>query len=188
MGGVSLEIDTLYYDNDLTYDTRDAALTMFVHLGYLTYNQAEHTVRIPNEEIRLEFTRALRKANNGETLARVRESDKLILDTIHADAEAVAAQVGRVHEEVSNPLNRNSEASLRAAIQVAYFAYKDYYLKLEELPTGKGYADIVYIPKPGKGVPALLVELKWNEGADTAIRQIKEKGYADGLKDFGTEL
>ncbi len=188
MGGVSLEIDTLYYDNDLTYDTRDAALTMFVHLGYLTYNQTEHTVRIPNEEIRLEFTRALRKTNNGETLARVRESDKLILDTIHGKAEAVAAQVGRVHEEVSNPLNRNSEASLRAAIQVAYFAYKDYYLKLEELPTGKGYADIVYIPKPGKGVPALLVELKWNEGADTAIRQIKEKGYADGLKDFGTEL
>ena len=188
MGGMEIEIDPTDYDNDLTYDTRDAALTMFVHLGYLTYNQAQSTVRIPNEEIRLEFTRALRKANNSETLERVRESDRLILDTIHGKAEAVAAQVGRVHREVSNPLNRNSEASLRAAIQVAYFAYKDYYLKLEELPAGKGYADIVYIPKPGKGVPALLVELKWNEGADTAIRQIKEKGYADGLKDFGTEL
>ncbi len=188
MGGVEIEIDPAEYDNDLTYDTRDAALTMFVHLGYLTYNQAQSTVRIPNEEIRLEFSRALRKANNAETLARVRESDRLIMDTIHGNAEAVAAQVGRVHQEVSNPLNRNSEASLRAAIQVAYFAYKDYYLKLEELPAGKGYADIAYIPKPGKGVPALLVELKWNRDADTAIRQIRQRGYADGLKDLGSEL
>ena len=188
MGGVSLEIDTLGYDNDLSYDTRDAALTMFVHLGYLTYNQEASTVRIPNEEIRQEFTRALRRANNAQTMERVRESDRLILDTIDGREEAVAEQIRRVHEEVSNPLNRNSEASLRSAIQVAYFAYRDYYLKLEELPTGKGYADIVYIPKPGKGVPALLVELKWNEDADTAIRQIRQRGYADGVKDFGTEL
>jgi len=100
----------------------------------------------------------------------------------------VAGQIKRVHEESSNPLNRNSEASLRAAIQVAYFAYKDYYVKFEELAAGEGYADLVYVPKQGKGVPALLVELKWNEEADTAIRQIKDKGYARGLEDLGGEL
>lgn len=188
MGGVALEIDTIGYNNDLTYDTRNAAMTMFVHLGYLAYNQANKTVRIPNEEIRLEFERTVRKSGDAVTVQRVRESDRLIMDTIHGNAEAVAAQVKRVHREVSSPLNRNSEASLRAAIQVAYFAYKDYYLKLEELPTGKGYADIVYIPKPGKSVPALLVELKWNHDADTAIRQIRERGYAEGVKDFGPEL
>lgn len=188
MGGVALEIDTTGYNNDLTYDTRNAALTMFVHLGYLAYNQANKTVRIPNEEIRLEFERTVRKSGNAATVQRVRESDRLIMDTIHGNAEAVAAQVKRVHREVSNPLDRNSEASLRAAIQVAYFAYKDYYLKLEELPAGKGYADIVYIPKPGKSVPALLVELKWNHDADTAIRQIRERGYVEGVKDFGPEL
>lgn len=188
MGGVEIEIDTAGYDNDLTYDTRDAALTMFVHLGYLAFNQETKTVRIPNEEIRLEFQRTIRKSQNVETMKRVQESDQLIMDTIHGNTEAVAGQIKRVHEESSNPLNRNSEDSLRAAIQVAYFAYKDYYLKCEEVATGEGYADMVYIPKPGKGVPMLLVELKWNKDADTAISQIKEKGYARGLKDFGSEI
>jgi len=188
MGGVEIEIDTAGYDNDLTYDTRDAALTMFVHLGYLAFNQQAKTVRIPNEEIRLEFQRTIRKSQNVETMKRVRESDQLIMDTIHGNAEAVAEQIKIVHEESTNPLNRNSEDSLRAAIQVAYFAYKDYYLKCEEVATGEGYADMVYIPKPGKGVPMLLVELKWNKDADTAISQIKEKGYARGLKDFGSEM
>lgn len=188
MGGVDIEIETAGYNNDLTYSTKDAALTMLVHLGYLAFNQEAKTVRIPNEEIRLEFARTIREDRNTETMKRVQESDQLIMDTIHGNAEAVAEQIKIVHEESSNPLNWNSEDSLRAAIQVAYFAYKDYYLKCEEVATGEGYADMVYIPKPGKGVPMLLVELKWNKDADTAISQIKEKGYARGLKDFGSEI
>ena len=64
MGGVEVEIDTVGYNNDLSYTTRDAALTMFVHLGYLSYQQDRHTVQIPNEEIRLAFARALKQATN----------------------------------------------------------------------------------------------------------------------------
>ena len=188
MGGVEIEIDTAGYDNDLYYDTRDGALTMFVHLGYLSYNQDTSTVHIPNEEIRLEFARTLRKATNVETMKRVQESDQLIMDTIHGNEEAVAAQVKKVHLESSSIMNRNGESSLRAAIQVAYFAYKDYYVKFEEVGTGEGYADIVYIPKQGKGVPILLVELKWKKDAETAIQQIKTKGYAEGLEDYGSEM
>ena len=188
MGGVEIEIDPTGYNNDLTYSTRDAALTMLVHLGYLAYNQEKKTVRIPNEEIRLEFERTIRETRNEATMKRVQESDRLIMDTIHQNEEAVAAQIKRVHEESSSIINRNSEDSLRAAIQVAYFAYKDYYLKFEELGTGEGFADIVYFPKQGKGVPILLVELKWKKDAETAIRQIKTKGYAKGLEDYGSEM
>ncbi len=188
MGGVETEIDTTGYNNDLTYHTRDAALTMLVHLGYLAYSQDTKKVRIPNEEIRLEFSRTIHDDRNPETMRRVRESDQLILDTIHGKEEAVAAQLRKVHMETTNPLNANSEDSLRAVIQVAYFAYKDYYLKFEELPTGKGYADIVYLPKRGMELPALLIELKWNRDADSAIRQIREKQYPSALENFGGEL
>ena len=188
MGGVEIEIDTAGYNNDLAYSTRDAALTMFVHLGYLAFNQDRKTVRIPNEEIRLEFERTIRNTQNEETMKRVQESNQLIVDTIHGNTEAVAAQVKKVHMETTNPLNANREESLRAVIQVAYFAYRDYYLKLEELPTGEGYADIVYLPKPGKGVPALLVELKWNRSAASAIQQIKDKQYPSVLEGYGEEL
>ncbi|MBR1711265.1 MAG: AAA family ATPase [Clostridia bacterium] len=188
MGGVEIEIDTTGYNNDLTYTTRDAALTMLVHLGYLAYNQETRTVRIPNEEIRLEFARTIREDRHAETMKRVMESDQLIMDTVHGNEKAVAAQMKLIHEESSSTMNRNREDSLRAAIQVAYFAYKDYYVKFEELGTGEGYADIVYLPKQGKGVPILLVELKWKQDADTAIRQIKTKGYARGLNDYGSEM
>ena len=131
MGGVELEIDTGGYDNGFVYTTRDAALTMFVHSGYLTYDQDAHTVRIPNEEIRLEFARALRQSDNAETMKRVQDSVRLIMDTIKKNSEAVAKGIKAAHMESSNPLNRNHESSLRAAIQVAYFAYKDYYVMLE---------------------------------------------------------
>ena len=188
MGGVEVEIDTLGYNNDLTYTTRDAALTMLVHLGYLSYDQETGRVRIPNEEVRLEFARTLREDRSPETMRRVRESDQLILDTIRGDEAAVAEQIKKVHRETTNPLNANREDSLRAVIQVAYFAYKDYYIKLEELPTGRGYADIVYLPRQGKGVPALLVELKWNGSADGAIRQIKDRNYPAALEGYGGEL
>jgi len=100
----------------------------------------------------------------------------------------VAAQLEKVHMEVTNPLNANNENSLRAVIQLAYFSYKDYYLKMEELPTGRGYADIVYLPKQGEMVPALIIELKWNQTAETAIEQIKARNYPAILQDYGGEI
>lgn len=47
-----------------------------------------------------------------------------------------------------------------------------------ERPSGKGFADVVYLPKRNVDRPALVVELKWNKTADGAVRQIKEKGDA----------
>ena len=188
MGGGEIEIDPIGYNNDLTYTTRDAALTMFVHLGYLSFNQERKTVRIPNEEVRLEFARTLRQTNNPETMKRVRESIQLIMDTIHGEQDKVAEQIRLVHQESSNPLNRNSENSLRAAIQVGYFAYKDYYMKCEELASGRGYADMVYVPKKGMDIPALIVELKWNDSAGGAIRQIKDKEYVNTVEGFGGDV
>ena len=188
MGGGEIEIDPIGYNNDLTYTTRDAALTMFVHLGYLSYNQKRKTVRIPNEEIRLEFARTLRQTDNPETMKRVRESIQLIMDTIHGEEDKVADLIRRVHLESSNPLNRNSENSLRAAIQVGYFAYKDYYMKCEELASGRGYADMVYVPRKGMDIPTLVVELKWNDSAGGAIRQIKDKEYVNTVEGFGGDV
>ena len=55
----------------------------------------------------------------------------------------------------------------------------------EELASGRGYADIVYIPKKGKDIPALVVELKWNDSAGGAIQQIKDKEYLNTVEGFG---
>lgn len=73
-------------------------------------------------------------------------------------------------------------------IKLAYFSYKDYYLKFEELPSGEGYADLVYLPKKSSPLPALVIELKWNQTADGAIAQIKNKKYPQALAGFGGDI
>ena len=189
IGGTEMPVDINGFANDLTtFKNQDDVLTLLVHLGYLSYDEGTGKVHIPNEEIRLEFSRTIREDKRPATMRRVQESDQLIMDTIHMKADAVAAQLEKVHLEATNPLNANNENSLRAVIQLAYFSYKDYYLKMEELPTGRGYADIVYLPKQGETVPALIIELKWNQSTETAIEQIKARNYPAILQGYGGEI
>ena len=159
-----------------------------IHLGYLAYNSENETVHIPNEEIRREFSRAIRNVENGETVRRLQESDRLFEDMIHMNEDAVAAQIEKVHTEETSPLHYNQEESLRSVIKLAYYTYRDYYLQWEELPTGDGYADVVYIPRRNSDWPALVIELKWNQNAESAIDQIMKKQYPEGLRNLDCEI
>lgn len=182
-------MDTNGFSNDLiTFRNRDDVLTLLVHLGYLAYDEEIQMVRIPNEEIRLEFFRAVQEVKHDETIRRVRESSQLIHDTIHEDSKAVAAQIEKIHAEETAILFYNNEQALRSVIKLAYFSYKDYYLKFEELPSGDGYANIVYLPKRNSLVPALLIELKWNQSAEGAIDQMKKKRYPDAFLGYGGDI
>lgn len=189
LGGVEAAVDTNGFANDLvTFRGRDDVLTLLIHLGYLAYNEDTGRAHIPNEEIRLEFAKSIRTVKRDETIRRVRESDQLILDTVEQREEAVAAQIEKIHAEETAPLFYNNEQSLRSVIKLAYFSYKDQYMKFEELPGGTGYADIVYFPKKDSPLPVLVVELKWNQSAEGAIEQIRQKNYPDALKDYGGEI
>ena len=209
LGGIAVAVDTNGFANDLvTFQSRDDVLTLLIHLGYLAYDEETKKVYIPNEEIRLEFAKAVRNVKHTDTLRRVRESDQLIFDTIHRNAEAVASQIQKIHAEetIGKPELRsasfgyrkvpsadctflyNDEQSLRSVIKLAYFSYKDHYLKFEELPAGDGYADIVYLPKKTSMLPALVIELKWNKSAEGAIEQIKDKRYPDAIKGYGGDI
>lgn len=188
VGGGEIKVDTNGFANDLvTFRDRDDVLTLLIHLGYLAYNEETQKVRIPNEEIRLEFSKAIRQVKRDDTIRRVRESEQLIEDTIHGDEEAVARQVERIHEEES-PLYYNNEQALRSVIKRAYFSYGDEYVMFEELPAGVGYADMVYLPKKDSMLPVLMIELKWNQSARGAIEQIREKRYPEVLKGYGAEI
>ena len=188
IGGVEVKADTNGFANDLvTFRDKNDVLTLLIHLGYLAYDGETQKVRIPNEEIRLEFAKTIRQVKRDDTLRRVRESDQLIEDTIHGDEEAVASQIEKIHEEES-ALYDNNEQALRSVIKRAYFSYGDEYLMFEELPAGSGYADIVYFPKKDSVLPLLLIELKWNQSAQGAIAQIKDRHYPEAVKGYGGEI
>lgn len=189
LAGSVLEIETMHFKNDLdSLESRDDVLTLLIHFGYLNYDEEGGTVRIPNEEIRMEFARTIRDVKHAKTIKRVKESEKLLNDTILMDEEAVAAAIEKVHMEECAPIHYNGEQALRSVIKMAYFTYRDYYIRLEELPSGKGYADIVYLPKRHSDLPALVIELKNDDAAETAIEQIKARNYPDVIKDFGGDV
>ncbi len=189
IGGVDVRVDTIGFANDLTtFRGKDDVLTLLIHLGYLAYDSEKQTARIPNEEIRMEFARSIREVKHEATLKRLEESDRLFEDTIHMNEEAVAAQLEKIHSEETSPIHYNREDSLRSVIKLAYYAYRDNYLQWEELPSGEGYADVVYLPKKDSGYPALVIELKWNKSAEGAIEQIRKRKYPEKLKCYGGEI
>lgn len=189
LGGFQIPVDTEGFNNDiLSVKNRDDVLTLLIHLGYLAYEEESGEVRIPNEEIRREFSKSVREVKSTEALTRMRESSQLILDTIQMKEDAVAAQIERIHAQTVDPLHYNNEQALRSVIQIAYYSYPDYYVRFQELPCGDGYADLVYIPKRGSQMPLLVVELKWNRSAQGAIAQIKKNRYFEPLQDYGGDI
>ncbi|MDE7272686.1 MAG: ATP-binding protein [Lachnospiraceae bacterium] len=189
LGGLSVPVDTSGFNNDIaTIRNRDDILTLLIHLGYLTYDESEETVRIPNEEIRMEFTKSVREVKNTDAIQRLQESRQLIQDTVQMNADKVAAQIEKIHTEMAAPLHYNNEQSLRSVIHIAYYSYPEYYVKFDELPSGNGYADIVYLPKRTSQLPAMVIELKWNQSAEGAISQIKDRQYFSALKDYGGDI
>lgn len=68
LGGFPISVDTDGFNNDVnSIKNGDDMLTLLIHLGYLSYNGEEGTVRIPNEEIRMEFSRAVREVKRKHT-------------------------------------------------------------------------------------------------------------------------
>ena len=189
IAGIDVPVDITGFANDLnTFHSRDDVLTLLIHLGYLAYDSEKGTAHIPNEEIRREFRRSIREVRHEPTLKRLEESEQLFRDTICGNEKAVAEQIEKIHAEETSPLHYNREDSLRSVIKLAYYTYRDHYLQWEELPAGTGYADIVYLPKKDSGWPALIIELKWNSSAESAMDQILKKQYPDALKDYGSEV
>ncbi len=188
LAGMEVEVNTARFRNTADcINSADDVLTLLVHYGYLSYNAENESVRIPNKEIQIEFEGAMPFVRRAETMRKVKESCKLIDDTVHLREAEVAAQLEKVHEE--NPvLYYNTEEDLRSTVKLAYFAYGDHYVSFEELPSGKGYCDIVYFPKKFTRYPLLLIEMKWQESADSAIAQIKRNHYPERLKGYGGRI
>jgi len=189
IAGEELQVYTKGFNNDFEkFRTKDDVLTLLIHLGYLSYNSDTGRVRIPNEEIRFEFNELLRTTEQAQLVDLIKASEQLLADTFAGNGDAVAEAIRKVRATNYAPTHYNNEQSLRYAIKFAYIICVDRYMKVEELASGKGLADVVYIPKPTTALPALVVELKWNESANSAIKQIKAKNYPAVLQNYVGEI
>lgn len=189
LGGAHCAIDIGTFQNNMTSIRRkDDVLTLLAHLGYLAYRATDRTVSIPNEEVRLEFMRAVAVGRHREVANLILTSDHLLQETLLQNGEAVAAAIEKAHNVGTAPLFYNDEQALRSVIRFAYISCIDEFLRIDELPSGKGYADVVYLPKKGSNMPILVIELKWNKSAGSAIEQIRSRNYPQVLEGFGSEI
>ncbi|MBR1636211.1 MAG: AAA family ATPase [Lachnospiraceae bacterium] len=188
--GLEVPVRTAEFRNDMTiFGSADDVLTLLLHFGYLTLVREEKNVcRIPNREIMEEFAGMIHRVSHRETIERLKESEQFLADVIAGDTAAVAANIQKVHMKESAPLWYNGEQALRAVIKLAFFTYRDHYIRLEELPSGTGYADMAYIPKKYDPSPAMVVELKAGGTPEEALEQMRSRNYASSLEGLGGEL
>lgn len=184
-----IKVNTRGFMNDIeSFASKDDVITLLIHLGYLAYDKNSQTVRIPNEEVRLEFKDILEKPKHTKLLDLVRLSEKLLSDTLEGNEEEVGNAIERVRETNYAPQYYNNEQALRYAIKFAYIVCVDRFLKIEELPSGRGLADMVFIPKKDTAYPVIIIELKWNESEMDALNQMNEKKYGAVLEEYTGEI
>ncbi|SFH98710.1 PD-(D/E)XK nuclease superfamily protein [Pseudobutyrivibrio sp. OR37] len=189
ISGEHIHVDINNFNNDVeTFNSKDDVLTLLIHLGYLAYDNNTQMVRIPNKEVRTEFDSLLKNESKSKLADLVKKSEQLFQATINLQGDVVAKAIDDIRWSEYAPTFYNNEQALRYVIKFAYICCVDMYQKVEELPSGKGVADVVYIPKKDSNLPAMVVELKWNKTETAALQQIKEKKYPAILQDYAGDI
>lgn len=188
LSGTEVPVNPGTFQNDVeNFKNRDDVLTLLIHMGYLAFRQDRQTAYIPNEEIRLELLNAVRESKWNTYLEFQKESEQLLDAVLDGDEQEVAEKIGRIHDDYASTIQYNNENSLSSVLTLAFLSTLQYYFKpVRELPTGRGFADFIYIPKPEyrADYPAMVVELKWNKKAVTALQQIRDKNYPSSLRQY----
>ena len=188
----AVKVNTATFTNDIVnIRSKNEVLTYMIHLGYLGYDQSRKNAFVPNEEIRQELMLAVESRAWNEMQLFEQESESLLDATLDMNGDAVAEQIEKIHNEYVSVIQYNNENSLSSVLTVAYLSAMQYYFKpVRELPTGRGFADFVYIPKPEyrEDYPAMVVELKWNKNAKTALDQIKNKKYPQSVLNYTGDI
>ena len=190
LSGKKVRVNPNTFRNDLSIITsKDDALTALIHLGYLGYDADRKSAYVPNYEVATAFELALQTGEWKDIAKAISTCDDLLFETIDGNAERVAELIELAHDTYTSVLKYNDENSLSYVLTMAYFTAPGYYNIIREMPAGKGFADFVFIPRANAGFrPAMVVELKYNKSADTAIKQIKEKRYHGALSGYSDKI
>jgi len=189
LGGGSVKINTRSFQNDMrNFKTKDDVLTLLIHLGYLAYDASTQKAFIPNKEIIGEFENAMSVGGWSNVMNVLKASEKLLEETLQGHAELAAEELDKAHSEVASILTYNDENSLGCAIGLAYYSARKDYKLVRELPAGKGFADIAFLPLPHTNKPALIVELKYDKSVSAAIQQIKDRQYTQAFEAYVGEI
>lgn len=181
--------DIRLFANDMTtLHTADDIRTLLIHLGYLSYHSERGETFIPNLEIQAEFSSSVKMSNWGVVTKAVADSHLTLEAIWRKDAEAVAKAIETSHLETSH-IQYNDENALAYTLSLALYAGRQFYTIVREMPAGKGFADLVLMPYAKYAdKPAIIIELKWNQDAETGLTQIINKQYPCVFEHYEGEI
>ncbi len=189
IAGKRISVNIGKFQNDMaSFSSADDVLTLLVHLGYLTYDMTNGEVWIPNSEVQQEFINSIEDGGWEEVMEAINASSKLLDLTLKGDEEKVAEMIAKVHADNTSVLKYNDENSLSCVISLAYYSARKDYIVHRELATGNGFADLVFIPRKERNLPAMIVELKKGHSAEEAIQQIKDNDYLHKVSEYTGEI
>ena len=189
LAGERVYVNTSKCTNDMNnVRSKHDVLTVLIHLGYLAYDDDTKRCYVPNKEVSDELLNAVEDTSWSRLIDAITASQDLLDATIACNEQAVAHAIDLAHDENTSILAYNDENSLACVLSIAYIWAKNEYIIHREYATGKGYADLVMIPRRNVNKPALVVELKFNHTADTAIDQIKRKEYPAKIAEYTGDI
>ncbi len=189
LAGGRCSVDPTGFQNDMSViRSKDDVLTVLIHLGYLSFDDKESECYVPNREVAGEMANAVKSTGWKGVTDALLLSKQLLRDTLDGNAEAVAKAIEAVHDENTSILSYNNENSLACVISLAYYYARNDYVVHREYASGKGFADLVLIPRKNVSSPAIVVELKYGSAVETAISQIRQKNYPAKVAEYAGNL
>ena len=185
LGGGRCKVDPTGFQNDMSViRSKSDVFTVLIHLGYLAFDRVKSECYIPNYEVAGEMVNAVKSIHWDIVASALDRSEQLLQAVLNGDTETVARGVDAAHDENTSILSYNDENSLSCVLSLAFYYAKNDYTFHRELPTGKGFADLVLMPRRKSDFPAILLELKKDHSAQTAIDQIHNKQYQGKVSDY----
>ncbi|MBR0183641.1 MAG: AAA family ATPase [Clostridia bacterium] len=182
VSGIPLDIKLKGYGAERKeLNTKNQIFSAMAVYGFLSYH--DETLEIPNKELRIKFDEALEDKSMGAVSELVLKSNQMLKATLRKDTETMEKLIQEAHDINIPIIKYNDENSLACVITLVYLSARSKYKIVREMEAGAGRADFIFYPND-KSKPAFILELKKNSSPEEALKQIKEKRYADSLKNY----
>ena len=187
--GSTIQFSCITFQNDMvSIKTKDDIFSLLVCLGYLGCvddGDGYHLVYVPNKEIRTALSSIVKSQPWFNSIPIIERSQSLFEAITTLDANKTAEIITEIHNSpnVSLLTYNREESMVFCLISGLMWQTEREYEVFRELQSGKGSADLIYVPKRNMHLPILLIEFKYGQSAEEALNQIKEKEYFSRYRD-----
>ena len=181
--GSSIQFSCTTFQNDMvSIKNKDDIFSLLVCLGYLGCMDDGDNYRlayVPNREIKNALADLVKVQPWFNSMPVIERSESLFEAITALDGDRTAEIITQIHNSpnISLLTYNREESMVFCLISGLMWSTEKEYECFRELQSGKGSADLVYVPKRNARLPVLLIEFKYGRSAEEALHQIKEKEY-----------